>query len=284
MENEFLIRFGGSNNIRVETLTDFLLSYRELLYSINNGLGYSPDDLIVEVSPPIEGSFKIKINPKYKNVLIGSVCTLLTGTLSGLLVVWISNTNKNLSIEDVEKILKYQKRDKVEITNIYNVYQSPDIRQALRKSFIAVSNDENIDSLDITKDDVSIISVPKADFTKYVCEECDSNIILKEPVKSFDVEATIIIKTVHFEGEAKWGFIWNGSPIKANIKDEKFLERLNNESFKRGDRLKVRLKKKTVFNNELDTYVVDERGYEILEVLDHASKNDDRTLTISMNE
>jgi hypothetical protein len=71
MENELLIRFGGDNHIRIETLTEFLEKYRFLLYKINNGLGYSDSDLIVEVYPPEEGSFKIRLSPKYENLILG---------------------------------------------------------------------------------------------------------------------------------------------------------------------------------------------------------------------
>jgi len=284
MENEFLIKFGVQSNIRIETLTEFLNSYRDLLYTINRDLGYSADDLIVEVSPPREGSFKIKIQPKYRNLLIGSVCTLLTGTLSGLLVVWISDSDKKLTIEDVEKILEHQNRSSVEINNIYKIYQYPVVRQALSNSFSAVSEDDNIVNLNISQNDVPVISVPKSDFEKHIYAEVDTLEVLKEPEKTNEVEAAVIIKTVHFEGDAKWGFIWNGYPIKASIKDENFLSRLNNEAFKRGDTLKVLLRKKSIFNSELNTYVVDERSYQIIEVLSHKSNNSENSLTISMND
>lgn len=283
MENEFLIRFGGQSNIRIETLTDSLNSYRELLYSINKELGYSPDDLVIEVSPPHEGSFKIKIQPKYRNIMIGSVCTLLTSTFSGLLVVWISDSDNKYSIEDIVKVLDHQKITNVDVENIYKIYQYPETQRALSKSFAAVSDDDSIESLQISQNDVPIINVPKSDFRKYSNIEVQSSTIaLQEQEKIYVIEASVIIKTVHFEGDAKWGFIWNGYPIKASIKDDAFLSRLNIESFKRGDTLKVFLRRKSVFDSNLNTYVVDEKSYQILEVLSHRSNNPEQSLSINL--
>ena len=59
--NQLTINFGGNGNIKVETLTEFLDNYKQLLHIINNELGYKSDDMIIEVSPPENGSFKIKL-------------------------------------------------------------------------------------------------------------------------------------------------------------------------------------------------------------------------------
>ena len=56
------IKFGGDGNIKVDTLTEFLNNYLQLINLINNELGYNPNDMIIVVSPPENGSFKIKLN------------------------------------------------------------------------------------------------------------------------------------------------------------------------------------------------------------------------------
>jgi hypothetical protein len=66
--SQITIRFGGKGNINVETLTSFLEQYKQVLFQINNELGHNPNDLIVEVSPPENGSFKIKLKSKYKDL------------------------------------------------------------------------------------------------------------------------------------------------------------------------------------------------------------------------
>ncbi len=286
MDNEFLIRFGGESHIRVETLTEFLDSYRKLLYKINNGLGYSDTDLIVEVSPPENGSFKIRISPKYENQLLNTLSGIVAGTLSGLLLVWILTNDNKLSVDDVAKIIEsIDSKNKKEITTqVYNIYQKVEVKQTINKTFEIVSKDDNITSLDISQNDKKIINIPKIDFPKYIKSEIELTEEIAETEKIEIDDISIIIKTVHFEGNAKWGFIWNGYPIMASLKDEKLKDRLNFEAFKRGDILKVRLQKRSVFNKDLNTYIVDEKSYQILEVINHISRTKNENYTLGLNE
>ena len=94
MDNQITIKFEGDGNIRIQTLTDFLDNYKSLLYQINNSLGYGPDDLNIEVSPPENGSFKIKLLPKYENILLSTAGTIVASTLSGLIVYHMTKPTK----------------------------------------------------------------------------------------------------------------------------------------------------------------------------------------------
>ena len=91
---EFQITFGGENHIRIETLTDCLEQYRQILYKINEQLGYSENDFFVEVFSPEVGSFKIKLRPKYENLLLNTITGVIAGTLSGLLLLWVDKFDK----------------------------------------------------------------------------------------------------------------------------------------------------------------------------------------------
>lgn len=283
---EFLIRFGGDTHIRVETLTDFLSGYRKILYEINSQLGFSEGDLIVEVSPPEEGSFKIKLSPKYENHLVGTLSGIVAGTLSGLLLAWILSSDKVLSIEDVQKIIESTTpTNQTEITNnVYNIYQKVEIKQTLNNTFKVLENDDNINSLDISQNEKEIINIPKTDFKKYI--KAKSEIVEEdiETEKIENVEISLIVKTIHFEGNAKWAFIWRGYQIKASIKDEEFLKKLNTEAFKRGDILRVELQKRSVYNEDLGTYIIDENSYEIIKVIKHNSNDERDNLKLSFNE
>lgn len=284
-KDEFLIRFGGDSHIKVETLTTFLENYRKLLYDINAQLGYSDNDLIVEVSPPENGSFKIKLSPKYENHLLGTVSGIVAGTLSGLIIAWILSSDKKLTIEDVQKIIESMesKQETEIVTNVYKIYQKVDVKQTLNQTFQIVDNDGNIESLDITQNEREILNIPKADFKKYIKPQSE---IIEEIIETEKVEIeqiSLIVKTVHFEGAAKWGFVWRGYPIKASIKDMEFLDKLNTEAFKRGDILNVRLQKRSVYNEDLKTYIIDEKSYEIIEVIEHKSRNNNDNMELTLN-
>ncbi|QGY42176.1 hypothetical protein GM418_00450 [Maribellus comscasis] len=287
MQNEFLIQFGGENHIRVETLTEFLEKYRFLLYRINNNLGYSTEDLTVEVSPPENGSFRIKISPKYENQLLNTVSGILGGTMSGLILAWVLSGSNALTVEDVQKIIEgIDSKQKTEITTqVYNIYQQNDVKQTINQSFEIVSKDNNIQSLDISQNNHKIISIPKSDFPKYIKPQSELIQEIIETEKTEIEQVSLIVKTVHFEGSAKWGFIWRGYPIKASLKDENFIKKLSSEAFKRGDILMVKLQKRSVYNEDLNTYIIDENRYEIVEVLNHISKNsNDENYKLSLKE
>ncbi len=89
-------------------------------------------------------------------------------------------------------------------------------------------------------------------------------------------EAMLILKTIHFEGNAKWAFVFRGYPIKAYIKDPDFLTKLRTEAFRKGDSLKVVLSRKRNFDEDLRTYIVDQNSYVIEKVINHISKIDNQ--------
>lgn len=277
MDNEFTIRFGGDNHINVETLTDYLNCYKDLLYIINDNLGYSKNDLIIEVSPPENGSFKIKLNPRYRDLMLNTLSSVVAGTLSGLLLVWILNKDPKLSIEDVAKIVEIIENNKKSDLpqNVYKVYQRTEVRQTINQTFEIISKDENIKSLDISLDSKELFTIEKSDFQNHIVDDIDFVDEAESNPLWISNEVSLVLKTVHFEGDSKWAFIWRGYPIKASMKDEKFLQRLNDESFKRGDVLDVVLAHKQKFDKDLNTTVVDQTSYVIVEVKKHTSRNND---------
>ena len=272
-ENVLTIKFGGQGNIRVDTLTEFLANYKELLYQINENLGYDENDLIVEVSPPENGSFKIKINPKYEKEILATIGKVVATTLSAVLIVWLTKSNDEVTLEEVQTILEQNEVTEKEVPkNVYNIYQNTGAKQRINQTFIIVNNDDNITDLKVEQNEKQIVNISKKEFSNYIIapentesvEEVETDVLIDDVI--------LIIKTIHFEGHAKWAFIYRGYPIKAIIKDQNFISNLNNEAFRKGDSLKVRLSRKRVFDNDLQTFIVDQSSYTIEEVIEHKSK------------
>lgn len=270
-KNQFTIKFGGDGNIRVETLTDFLDQYKQLFYLINAELGYSSEDLVIEVSPPTHGSFQIKIKSKYKDLILDKMGDLSVGVILGVIAIYTANKGDSLTIKDVEHIIEekgLQGKDVPRIVN--NVYHNSGARQNIRQTFIILNNDENVKNLKLENNERELISIPRKEFKKILDKEIFEEIEEVKTKEDFiQDEVYLVIKTIHFEGQAKWGFIFRGYPIKASIKDKAFLEKLNNESFRKGDVLKVVLFRKRNFDEDLNTFIVDQNSYEIVDVLDH---------------
>lgn len=277
INNELIIKFGGKGNIKVETLTGFLEIYKELLYIINSEFGYSPEDLVIEVSPPELGSFKIKLSPKYKNAILTGISSIVLSTLSGLLVYYITDDNQDKTLDEIKVILEKQaKVDNRIPQTVQNIYQNSGAQQKITQTFITLNNDGNINSLNVNQDKEKIIEIPKSEFTRQIRAHSIPKIIERQVEDVVRDEVSLIIKTVHFEGNAKWAFVYRGYPIKAEIKDEEFFAKLNNEAFRKGDSLKVRLATTRHFDNDLQTYIVDQSSYVIEKVVEHKSKIDNQ--------
>lgn len=276
--NQLTIKFGGDGNINVETLTQFLQNYKEVLYQINKELGYGVDDLIVEVSPPEDGSFKINVSPKYKKLMLQTMTGVMSSTLAGLIVLHVQSGKEEHSYNEIKTILADNNISNEDVQkNVYHMYQNTGAKQNINQTFITINNDENITDLKINQGEVEFVNVPKSEFKKHIHEitKLEENELPVEEIEK--TEVTLIIKTIHFEGHAKWAFIYRGYSIKALIKDEAFLKKLSNEAFMKGDSLRVILSKKKVYDNELETYIVDESSYIVDDVLEHKSKHDNQS-------
>lgn len=277
MNNNYLtIKFGGDGNIKVNTLTEFLEIYKELIYSVNNQLGYFGDDLIIEVSPPENGSFKIKISPKYEKMLLKSFETIVVSTLAGLLLYYLTKPKEDNTLKDIKSLLEKQNVEPEIITNVYNFYQNTGAEQKIKQSFIVVNDDENVTDLKIDKNDKEIINIPKSQFANLINREEQIELENEPKIDIIRDEALLIVKTIHFEGNAKWVFIFRGYPIKASIKDPNFIVKLNNEAFRKGDAFKVILARNRTYDEDLQTYIVDQNSYVIEQVLEHISKTDNQ--------
>lgn len=275
--NQFTIKFGGDGNIRANTLTTFLDQYTQLLYLINNELGYNPDDLVVEVSPPENGSFKIRIKPKYKNLILDKIGDLSAATFAGLILLYAANASHTNDLDQIKQLLLEKQIKEADAPKIiYNIYQNTGARYKIEQTFIAVNKDENITDLKIEQNDYEVINVPKSEFSKIIQENIQKEIEIIPESDVLTDEATLIVKTIHFEGQAKWAFIFRGYLIKASIKDDDFIEKLNNEAFRKGDSLKVILSRKRDYDRDLLTYIVDQSSYVIDKVLQHTSKSDNQ--------
>lgn len=274
-ENQLTITFGGQGNIKVETLTDFLNNYKNLLFEINQELGYSQNDLVIEVSPPENGSFRIKISPKYEKVILNSLAALVVTTLSGIIIYHSTKPDsQDDSLEEIRKVLEKRNITDPKIQkNVYNVYNNYGAKQQIHQTFVIVDNDQNITKLKIQKDHQEIIELNKSELSKI------SSTPIIEKIKNTDENlivdnATLIVKTIHFEGKGKWAFIFRGYPIKAIISDEEFKKKLNNEAFRKGDSLEVILSRKQYFDEDLQTFIVDQNSYSVVKVIRHISRFD----------
>lgn len=279
-ENQLTIRFGGDGNIRVETLTAFLDEYKSLLYEINNEYGYSPDDLVITVSPPENGSFKISISPRFKNVMLASMGTLVASTLSGLLVYHLTKPSEPASITDIKELLEQHSIHDAEVPKyVHKLYHNSGSNQRINQTFIIVQDDPNVTEITVDQNDQKVLQVLRSELDSAIDRTPVEEAVETEQIEVETKEVTLVLKTVHFEGKAKWGFIYRGYPIKAIVRDSVFMESLGAEAFRKGDTMKALLSTRKIYDADLDTYIVDTKSYAIEKVVEHRAKGEDDTQT-----
>lgn len=267
------IKFGGGGNIKVETLTSFLEEYQKLILLINAELGYSVKDLEIEVSPPELSSFKIKILPKYKDEIIKQFGNLITTVVGGLILYHITVTNDE---GNANQFINNNENGRL----INKIYNSEGGRQIVNQTFVIANDDDNITSLELDEGGKEIISVDKKEINRLVSNSKleEENFVEEDIVSDILTDKqTLILKTIHFEGQAKWAFVFRGYPIKAQFADQQFLKELDYKTFKKGDVLTVLLSRKRVFDKGLKTFIVDQNSYKIEKVLSHAHNSENST-------
>lgn len=276
-KHELDLVFGGDGLISLTTLSNTLNNYKNLIENINLELGYNYNDIEFQVSPPVHGSFGIKLTPKGKDQLVSTSLNTVSGILVTLFTVYISNPKskedaKNQIVNHYN--LTNEANDKL-VNHTLNLHEDERNEQIINNTFNIVLNDSKVENLEIkTSDHKPAIKVDRSDFEalarksiQHTKSEVSSEQIIKE-------HNTLIIKSIIFEGTAKWTFDLNGHTIKAKVKDEEFMNKLENKSFMKGDLLKVLLSHKKVLNEEFNIYEIDPNSYEILTVIKHISKND----------
>lgn len=124
------------------------------------------------------------------------------------------------------------------------VYNDPKCRKAIRKILKPLQKDGidtfEIRSLNSKGDHKAIVLLDKED--AYLFYHLGDNQDMHKYEKTYE-RARITIIAPAFDRELKWRFDFHGKRISADIRDEKFWEKLNHPenslSFKPGDQLEV---------------------------------------------
>jgi hypothetical protein len=148
---------------------------------------------------------------------------------------------------------------------------------AVSEAFAHLERDATIDGFEIRRPELStpLVRVSRSEFHHFVREQT-----LSPPKAEREVlhRTSVTVRSVKFEGKAKWEFIWQGRKISANVVDAAFLDRVQAgvESFTAGDRLVVELK----IHQKLETATRDyiDKAYEITRVWEHQPREEQQEL------
>lgn len=150
--------------------------------------------------------------------------------------------------------------------NTYNIYNNNQtVQDAMASSFNKINKDKTVTGFKMSSDEKEV-NFDKDEFTamskKITIEPQDS----EEQTKAATL---VVVKPILEKNHGKWSFYLNGALINADIKDNLFLDEVENgeRSFRAGDRLMVELQIKSDYNDIYKIYIP--KSYTILRVKSH---------------
>lgn len=162
--------------------------------------------------------------------------------------------------------------------NVYHIYvNQPAVPAALAHTFSTLDEDPAITGFALTDlDETPVFEAGRGDFSKMAEAPSIDMAALPNVEKCVEEAHLHIVKAVLARNYTrKWEFIWKGDKISANIRDEKFFDRLESHqyTFGAGDVLKVELEITREFDPLLDTFI--NRSFTIIEVRDFIERPKD---------
>lgn len=293
MQTDFRVEFGGdSHEIDLNTLLVSLMNFSTVMQEIQ--VAIAPEtQMNIKVRPPQNGSFLIDMLitapdavAKVASLITRDNISLVDNVLSGF--VNMIDLKKHLMGERPKSVKASNEANQVIVENsngntihidqrVINIYQQvPSIDKSLTKAFEAVESDPAIESVRISDNDGRPLTRVNNDEFKWMSVANGST----EPVaKREKILESVHIRAIKltFEDGSKWGFVYEGNKISANISDPSFWDRVDkNESFSKGDTFKVNLKVIQRYDQTINEYLND--SYEVVNVIDHIRPGNQRKM------
>lgn len=244
------LRFGGENDIDLETLSISLSATVNVLNKISDNIIGENDFCKFKVENIKKGSFVIIISQlmELAPTILPQVPTVLSSlkTILELRKMLNGKPPKEVIKRDGEITLINFNGNTFNIDELtFNVYTTNDtIEKNLAKVSKTVAHDNSrtclsyefetedfLDKVEMNKEELHTLSVPQ-DVSKF--NECiEENIVI----------TNLMVRSPDLLGDNKWCFKYNEKYIYADIKDECFMENVRNGSitFVAGTKIKVEL-------------------------------------------
>lgn len=284
--DEIVIHFGGElRSVDAYTFANSLIAISDTIRSINSAIDPSRSiEIRVEAIGP--GSFRAKLKKRFRGItgLLGrATFDLIIGLLGALLYDAFLNGDDGIKITTTEDSYIIERGDDQIILprEVYeqlpNIRSNPEVQRNVQRTFEALENDPAIENFGLTpnlNDDVPLISIPREDFIVFTERSA-----LPSPEngrRTTRKSARLLVRKLWLDGSSKkWSFEWNGVPVSAPIKDERFLSDLENRTIMigSGDALDVVLEFEQSFDKSTGVWENDPSSYRVVEVQEHLLKD-----------
>lgn len=277
-EKSFVIHFGcKGRKINAYTLASTLVSLADAVKSANSIInpGYEIEVVVEAIGP---GSFRAKIKTVYSKLnnlwSNENVKPIILSIIASFIYqhTLAPDTEVNVVVNDEQVVIEQQGKQIIIPRDVHDalkkVENSDKFNACMHKTFEAVKNDEEIESLGITnniEDPIPSFEIHRNNFPDIATniEDTKTSRILTENAD------LVILKAILQRSKRKWEFVWRGVKISAPVLDNNFYDRFfaHKITIAPGDALQVRLKIHQ--KRDLDTGIFTNEKYEVFEVLGH---------------
>lgn len=285
-QDQIVIHFGGElTSVDAYTFANSLVSFADTIRAVNDTInpGQNIEIRLDAVGP---GSFKAVVK-RIRKGLGGFLSRAPENAFWAIVAVAIIDPqfDNNSTIEVREDhVLIHKGNDTIIMPreaydNWSNVKQNPHVIKNIQRTFETVEKDENIENFGLTpeiQDESPLVQIPREDFPR----------LSKPPELTTDEtkrrhqknKATVIVLKPWVDASSrKWSFEWNGVPVSAYLRDNKFMERVKTHEirFGNGDALEVLFEYYQDYDNR-GIWENDTSSFEVTEVYTFLPKNSDR--------
>lgn len=278
-DDRVVVHFGGpAGAIKAQTFANALIAFTDTARSVNDIVNPGSEiEILLEALG--DGSFRAFLRKVESGVpgFFGRGVENLFWTAVGLVFLAPLLTPEVKVIVGSGEVIVDTGHDRIIVPrNVQehapNLSKSPEVRANVHRTYRAIEMDEAITSfgLSSTTDSAApIILIPREDFKR----AARATVVLPEvteKVRIAEVEARLVIlKAWLNHANRKWLFEWNGVPISAYVRDERFLDQLSAREYLigAGDALDVILMFKQSFVESLGVYENDSTSYVVKEVI-----------------
>lgn len=279
--SRYIIKFDTTKEaIDAETLANALSAYKRTLLSLASGRRDS-QELFVDVDVINKGCIEIHtiltavqsiVNPETLLAIVDSIKSLvdLYKFLRGKPAKKVMTADHGSG--DVANQVVITNADNATITitnNVYKTYVNSDTPPFGDSRNYAHDKISSVRLLD--EDKKEYVHIDRSEFESF---EKGRHRVDDDDVKTVEEELELVVTTVPLGApKNQWGFINAGVPIKAKIKDEDFISKVDRHeiTFGKGDRMRAKVAIHKEFDSTLNCVVI--KSWTILRVLGYTSGN-----------
>lgn len=252
---------GAEHSIDANTLISSLLHLTNVIELINEEYGGGAKSIKIMVDTPEPGSFLIGVRVlEWVKGLFGAKGISYGADILTIFnaIVSLFKEKKGKPVDDNNTSIVINNYGKQYVSHITNIYNNPATREAISKSFETLNGDDNVEGFEVIGKDYKT-QIPRCDFSDLVYTDFESEQPTKEDIVS-EEDATLIIKSLHFEKGKQWTFLYRGENFRLTVKDDALMEKISEGmQFGRGDAIKVRLRTVKKFEPLYGVHVVASR-------------------------